>query len=157
MARQRPPWVRAIERTCCFSLRHTNDVLPRVTAPTKDTDDKIVQDAPSIVGVHETSAPRAVIGTRSALPSRAGNGAWRSGPPRRATAPMPAHRKAGDDHRQRVRQLLESNEVGVTSGQARPPRSRPTPGVPDRHLSPDPKAPASVPPNRESSWDNLKS
>lgn len=69
MARQRPPWVRAIERTSCFTLRHTSDILPRATAPMKDTDA----------------------------------------------------------------------------------------GVPDRQLSPDPKAPASVPPNRESSWDNLKS
>jgi quinol monooxygenase YgiN len=71
MARQRPPRVRAIVRTCCFTLRHTNDGLARATVPMEDTDDEVVQDAPGIVGVLEPSAPRTVIGTLAPRPAEA--------------------------------------------------------------------------------------
>ena len=144
-------------------------------------------------GKTETSLDAGHRGRAASLCGKRGPaGAVRSGCP---TAPIAAHRKAVDDHGQRVRWLRECHELGVknvwtcpdprrdhgstvidggsppdvsTHGRHRPPgpavrvrltapRSRSTPALPDRHLSPDPKAPASVPPNRESSWDNLKS
>lgn len=61
----------------------------------------------------------------------------------------------GSGHRADVRLTLRHTSDVLPRATA--PMKDTDAGGPDRYLSPDPKAPASVPPNRESSWDNLKS
>ena len=145
MARRRPPWMRAIEDVLLPSA--ANGALLERSAPAAQ------QHRLPPIERRLTTMGREFVGCASATSSASRT----SG---RAPTPRPGHGSTVIDG--------GSPPDVPTHGRHRPPgpavrvrltapRSRSTPGLPDRHLSPDPKAPASVPPNRESSWDNLKS
>ena len=87
MARQRPPRVRAIVRTCCFTLRHTNDALARATLPMEDTDDEVVQDAPGSLAC--SSLPRPARSSARSPPAPLRLRVRLTAPPSRSTPGVP--------------------------------------------------------------------